>query len=190
MSSGKTVTVTNYGNGASDALVVGLQGGAPSQVQFSNDACSGHHLASGADCTFVVSFAPTTSGQKNAVLQIAATNGGSFQIALSGLALAHPLVVTPPSKDFGSLPIGTTASATFRVSNPATKSAGPLYVGYYWEPWAFALTADSCSGTTLAPGGSCTVAVRYTATDAGPESGGFVVSTPGNASAVVVVSGS
>ncbi len=177
------VSVINDGSATTDAIVTALQGAAASQFRITSNGCSGRHLAAGGSCTLLVAFAPTTSGSKKVTLKIAATNAGSFTMQLSGLALAHPLVVTPPSKDFGNAP----GLANFTVSNPAGKPAGPISVTHYWGP-SYSLT-DNCSGTTLASGGTCTFSVGFSGGAGGRESGLLSVSTPGNAPAIVGLSG-
>jgi outer membrane protein assembly factor BamB len=181
------ITVTNYGSATSAAVAAVLQGTEASQFRITNDGCSGRQLVAAGSCSLLVAFAPTTSGPKNATMRITAPSGGTFAIALSGLALAHPLVVTPPSKNFGNVPNG---SATFTVSNPAGQSAGPVTLTEFWRPSSWSLTADTCSGKTLASSGMCTFMVQYSAGAGGAETGGVFVSTPDNAVATVEVSAS
>jgi hypothetical protein len=80
--------------------------------------------------------------------------------------------VTPAQKDFGSRRVGTSATATFTVTNTATKGVanlaiGPTVIGGT-DAGQFKLVErqDGCSGQTLTPGKSCTFQVSFVPTSA------------------------
>jgi len=85
---------------------------------------------------------------------------------------APTAAVTPAQKDFGSKRVGTKATATFTVTNTATKGVANLAIG----PIAIGGTdavqfkivegQDGCSGQTLTPGKSCTFQVSFVPTSA------------------------
>ena len=69
-------------------------------------------------------------------------------------AARDPLVVTPPSKDFGNAPgVGELHGFEPRAD------PRPMSVTHYWGP-SYSLT-DNCSETTLASGGTCTFSVGF-----------------------------
>jgi hypothetical protein len=85
---------------------------------------------------------------------------------------APTLAVTPPQKDFGSRKVGTKATATFTVTNTATKGVANLVIGATaiggTDAGQFKLLEgqDGCSGQTLTPGKSCTLKVSFVPTSA------------------------
>jgi hypothetical protein len=69
-----TLTVTNVGTGPSKAIAVDnplpLPNMPPGQFSVVSDMCSGKALGVGASCSYAVTFHPTTSGQKVALVMV------------------------------------------------------------------------------------------------------------------------
>ena len=90
-----------------------------------------------------------------------------------GKVVKGPAVgIDPPSLTFGNVAVGTPVTKTVTLTS---KGADPLFVGGtdpLTPPTApsltgpnftqYALGADSCTGVSVAPGGTCTIAVTYT----------------------------
>jgi hypothetical protein len=173
----RTLTVTNSASGAgADDLVLGtatVAGADAARYAIETDSCSGQTVAPGGQCTIGVRFTPGTTGAKTAVLRLADNAPGApQQVALLGTGTQPEIAFDPATFDFGDVAAGDTSAArTFTVTNSATgPTAAPLtFAGgavTTTDP-AFAITADGCSGTVVAPGDSCTVAVRFAPTAGG-----------------------
>jgi hypothetical protein len=86
---------------------------------------------------------------------------------------ANPPMVTfnPSTYDFGAVAVGSTVSKTFTLTNAGGKTTGTVNVTLSDArpdlPTTFSKTADSCTGTKLAPRKSCSVTVRYAPTASG-----------------------
>ena len=70
------------------------------------------------------------------------------------------LAFTPSRHDYGQVTAGQTAAQTFTLASTGGKASRALTVTLS-ESAAFTITADTCSGTSLGPGKSCTVTVRF-----------------------------
>jgi sugar lactone lactonase YvrE len=73
---------------------------------------------------------------------------------------------TNGSYDYGSVAAGQTASQTFSLTNSGRRATGGLTVTLSGSP-AVTITADGCSGRSLGPLKSCTVAVQFAPTASG-----------------------
>ena len=176
-SNGRTLTVTNTGN-------VALAGGTftfntSSRYSRPGGAAGGTctaNLAVGANCTINVVFSPNATGTINGTLTVAytgATVTGS-PVALTGTGVAtraavsitpNPLTITLPA---GANP--RTGTGTVTLTNSATSTSQMTVTGVAVNSpggnvltWFFNVVTgqDTCTGTTLTPGQSCTVGVRF-----------------------------
>ena len=79
----KTVILTNLGNTQLNFTGIGVTGTNAGDF-YQADTC-GASIAAGANCTVTVTFKPTATGTRRAVVSISDDGGGSLQkIALSG----------------------------------------------------------------------------------------------------------
>jgi hypothetical protein len=77
------------------------------------------------------------------------------------------LAISPTSKDYGSVVVGTSGSADFDVTNTGGQAAGaPSATMVGFDATQFAVASTTC-GSTLAPGAHCTVTARFAPTAAG-----------------------
>ena len=127
-------------------------------------------LAGGASCTINVVFTPTAVGAVPATLTITASVGVTGSpVTLTGTGVAPSTVSVTPNPLTITLPTGTASgTATVTLTNtgataPVTVSAVAVSGGSLFT-WFFnaVVGADNCTGTTLAPGATCTVGVRFT----------------------------
>ncbi len=163
-----SMTITNVGTAPTTALGVTRT---MSQFVVRSDTCADQELPPGASCTITASFGPTLPGPQNAALVVRATTGGSVQAVLHGLGNA--LQVQDTSKHgFGMVTIGDTATVIFAARNVSQGAITPVRA---WiandSPW-FSITSDGCTGTTLASGQTCFVAVTFR-----PTAQGFALAT-------------
>ncbi len=167
-SAAQTVTVTNNGN-----LPATLQtASATSDFHLGTTTC-GTTLAVGASCTLAVTFTPTGTGLRTGLLQIP-DNGGTHTVTLSGNGLAGDITVSPTSLQFADTPLNTvSADKSVTILNSGN---GPLQLGAITASGDFA-ESDTCAGTTLAAGKTCTVAVRFFPVASGTRTGTLVIAS-------------
>jgi hypothetical protein len=177
-SNARTLTVTNTGNvtltGGAQAIPAG-----PFTRVAAGTTCAGT-LGVGASCTYNVQFTPTTVGTVTGSVTFTytgATVTGS-PVTLTGTGVAaratvsitpNPLTITLPTGSItgtGTVTLTNTAPTTggsqMTVSSVAV--AGGTVTTYFFNKVA---GADNCTGTTLAPGATCTVGVRFTNSGSG-----------------------
>lgn len=89
--------------------------------------------------------------------------------------------VTSSADDFGSVPVGTTsAPITYTLTNISAMDRGPLTIDFSPDVNPdFAVSADTCTGQTLAPNAACTFDIRFTPSAPGFSQDGFVPTYPG-----------
>jgi outer membrane protein assembly factor BamB len=157
------------------------------------DGCAGKTIAAGTSCTIAGAFAPTDSVHYAGILAADAP-GRHAEAYLAGSGLAR-LTVAPGLKNFGSVRVGTTASATFTVTNISPIPAGPIadaigaaspYFGFDY----FTKTSDNCAGHTLAANASCTLVVNFAPTANTSQVGALTFTAPLAGTATATLSGS
>jgi RHS repeat-associated protein len=178
-SAATTFTVTNTGSLATGAVAAAVNG---AQFELAFNGCAGVVLAPGASCTLKVDYAPTAAGPATGTVQVSASPGGSSSATVTGAGLAPgKLTVSPGDVSFGDVTVGSdSAPRTFTVSNAGGQPTGAVTPSLTGAD--FAIASTTCSGA-LAPGASCSVAVRFSPTTAGAASGGLAVAaSPGGTS--------
>jgi len=182
-----TAPFTMSNTGTSATAIIALAASDP-QFTVVNDLCSGHALAAQAQCTFSVTFAPTSAGPKQATINATQTADGAVLATanLTGtgqdaLKPAH-LTISPPTLDFGTtgvgVPVGpkvftvvndggTATGALTTLKNDSTSSVGGAS--------QFNITGNDCN-KVLAPNATCQVAVTFAPTITRSASAVIVVS--------------
>ncbi len=167
-SSAQTVAVTNNGTAAIALGAASITG----DFFVAAGTCGGT-LAVQASCTLSVDFTPHASGTRTGTLTIHDANG-THAVALTGAAVGAPIVtLAPGGLSFGQVAVGSTSTAqTITVTNGGTDTAtlSPATI-----TGDFASATNTC-GTTLAPGGSCSISVTFTPSVSGNRTG--VLSVP------------
>ncbi len=183
----QTFTITNTGGQASGAITSGLMGTDAAQFVITADGCMTQALAPNATCQITVRFSPSTAGAKSASLNVTASPGGSAIAQLSGMGLSvGEIIITPTSKDFGSVQQGMTGmSQVFMVQNTGQSATGMLTTAVTGaNPIAFPTSTDTCMGQTLAANASCSVTVTFSPNTSGSKIATLTVSgSPGGAAA-------
>ncbi|HEY8038221.1 MAG TPA: choice-of-anchor D domain-containing protein [Polyangiaceae bacterium] len=167
-----TFTVKNTGGVATGTLASTI----PLGSQFlpgNTDSCTNTTLAPNATCLVSARFAPPLNAPTPASTSLTVSDGAATVSApLSGASVQPAvLAISPPVgfNGFGTVIIPNTASAVFTVSNGGGQASGPITMTLAATGSAeYALTADTCTGATLAPAASCTVGVVFTASASGP----------------------
>ncbi|MEI6620673.1 MAG: choice-of-anchor D domain-containing protein [Actinomycetes bacterium] len=183
-------TITNPGSApltfGAGAVTVSATGDNVGQFTKTADTCSGNSVASGsvASCTVTVTFDPSSVGAKSASLHfvdnaaIAAFGPVSPQdLALSGTGVTPGFSPSMAAKNFGDVragPSGPTPSDVITITNSGTSdlvfSTGSIAVTGT-DASRFTITANTCATsaptTSVAPGSTCAVTVRFTPGTAG-----------------------
>jgi hypothetical protein len=162
----KAVTLTNTGNAELDVVHAALVGDAT----FTNPGtgnCGGAHLQPTESCSAQITFLPTTAGTSNATVTFIDDDGsvaGSTQVvALQGNAQLPNIQATPSSVSFPDVALGRITDASHVIvknTGDADLTVSGLRLGGA-APKSFVLGKQTCTGAAIAPGGSCTVNVRF-----------------------------
>jgi hypothetical protein len=108
------------------------------------------------------------------------TNGGGTGASTLTGGSPTALTLQPTLPAFGVVDVGSSVDVTFTVSNTGSSSVSGLLVSNSSGP-AFRIGSDQCSNRLLASSTSCTFAVTFAPTAAGPASGNVTVTSPGAA---------
>jgi hypothetical protein len=162
----QSVVVTNTG---SDTLNV-RQVTVSAPFAIAADGCSSTAIAPGAGCTIQVDFAPIAIGSASGMLSIPDDAPGSPQgVVLTGTGVQPAASLSASSLAFGNQRVGTmSATQSVVVTNSGSDT---LNVGKATVSAPFAIGADGCSNTAVAPGGNCTIQVAFAPSATGPVSG-------------------
>ena len=198
-SSPQTVTISNDGNASLSVTSIQLGGTNPTNFTLAlggSNPCPNltPTIASGNNCTVTVVFNPLSSGAKSATLTISSNDPSSATstVNLSGAGLALPLPkigVAPNPVAFGAITSGISSSMTITVANSGNANLiiGSIASG---DPVSapFSITADGCSGMSVAPAGTCTLTVRFAPNTAGSVSDSFDIPSNDAVTGTVTVS--
>lgn len=177
VSAPQVVMLTNTGNAPLNLSSIAVS--SPSFRIAGGTCSSGMNLAASAQCTVLVSFAPSASGAASGNLTLRHNSGVggtelTSSVALSGLGATNaPAVVLSPSALAFTQMVGTTSAApqTVTVSNQGSAAANLAGVSFQGlQGGEFARTGGSCA-STLAAGASCTITVAFTPAAAGSRTG-------------------
>jgi len=159
----KNVTFTNIGTVPINITSVQVIG------NFSQTNTCGSAVAPGVECTFKVTFTPTSTGGLYGNLAINDTDVGSphmVHLAGTGQAAAY----SPSALTFPGVPVGTSSSPLLvTLTNKGTVFLNVVSIVTYGN---FSQT-NNC-GTGLAIGAKCTVKVTFTPTITGQQTGTLV----------------
>lgn len=188
-SGSQSVTVTNNGGGPVTISSIALSGGGSGDFgQSHNCPLSPSTLASGANCTINVTFAPGAGGPRRATLSVTHDAPGSpNRVTLAGLGAA--VGASSTSLTFLGQQVGTpSAPQTVVLTNHGSAPVSFFDVAVIgFNSGDFAPTGNCpISPATLTGGGTCTVSVVFTPSDTGARSGLLLMSHDGGASPLSV----
>src|SRR5262249_28029535 len=135
---------------------------------FSQTNTCGSAIASKGSCSVDVTFTPTARGTRSGLLQIVTNDAGSPQsIMLSGKGLMPAVLLSVTTLNFITQQVGTTSSSeTVNLSNTGD---GPLTITNVAITGDF--SEDNTCGSSVAPGGTCSFAVKFAPTASGNRTG-------------------
>jgi phospholipase C len=162
----QSFTVENTSNILMNVGSVAVSGANAADFTESDNCVSSSPLKPLASCTVAVNFTPSASGPRTASVSVNDDANNTPQtVNLNGtVSVVH---VSTPGLVFGSQLIGSASTAqSIVVSNTSTTTALPVtsvnFTGL--NPSDF-LESDNCvSAGSIPPGGTCTVAVRFSPT--------------------------
>ncbi len=166
-----TVMLSNRGALPTSVSTVAISG-ANASVFSETDNCAGRSLAAfGGSCAINVKFAPSVAGTDSALLTITDA-AGTQTVGLTGTGVAAPgFSPSVPTISFGNQQ-KTVKSSTMSVMVTNNGSAG-LTISAVAVSGAnagdFAISANSCSGATVAVNATCSVSVTFTPSTTGAE---------------------
>ena len=158
------VVITNEGGTAVNLWQITFLGADAGDFSQSNTSTCGNRSGAGANCMVNVIFTPAAAGSRTASLVISDDGGGSPQaVTLAGMGTSGPVArLSTAGVIFGEQAVGTSSDGEMVVLTNAGDR--PLAVGSITvagaSPRDFAQT-NAC-GASLAPGASCTIAIRFT----------------------------
>lgn len=165
------VTLTNNGS----QLLTFNSIAASTGFTVSNNTCVSP-IAAGANCTFDVSFAPTSAGATNGTLSVTDNAAGSpHSIPLDGTGTQPDITLTPNPLDFGTQLVGTTSgSQTVTLRNSGN---APLTITSITPNGAEFAQSNDCPTTpaTIAVNGTCTFTITFTPSATGGRSGSITI---------------
>jgi hypothetical protein len=176
-SASQAVTVTN-------AVAVAENIGATVTAPFSvlpGTTCTGGLVDPDDTCSVTVGFKPAKTGPAQGQLTIT-VGGARFPVALQGLGVEPGFGVSPATKDYGDVLVGTPASQRFTVENTGD---GPMSITGVSlggdDPQEFATSDDECTGAVLPPHATCTVTASFVPSHTGAQQAllRFVDNVPG-----------
>jgi Abnormal spindle-like microcephaly-assoc'd, ASPM-SPD-2-Hydin/HYDIN/CFA65/VesB-like, Ig-like domain/Cep192 domain 4 len=182
-SASQTVMVSNTGTAAVTISSIAASG---DFAQSNTCPVSPATLASGANCTISVQFAPSTAGIRRGAVTLTDDADLSPQVvSLSGNGVAPIVKLTPSSLSFGNQPVNvTSASMTSSLMNTGT---APLTISSILATGEFAQTNDCpVSPATLAVGAGCTITATFTPASAGARHGAVTFTDDAGASPQVL----
>jgi hypothetical protein len=158
----RTITIKNNGLGPTQPITTtAISGADAASFATSADTCAGATLASGATCTIDVALTPGRTGALAASLDLTDA-GGTHPVALSGTGGESAISVSPAILDFHNQNVSTTSPAELlTLKNTGAVSlnlAGAAISGP--NASEFAIAKNGCS-EAVAPGGTCTVALKF-----------------------------
>ena len=182
----KPVTLTNHSTSALNISNIKVVGGAFSQT----NTC-GSTVAPGANCTFNVTFKPSTATQLpetdafyGALVIYSNDPASPQQLRLSGTG--SPLSYSPKTLTFASQAVGTTSPA--KAVTLTDHGTNALTIASVTTTGDFAAT-NTCSGS-IAAGAKCVVSVKFTPTQTGTRTGSVtLVDSGGDSPQTITLTG-
>lgn len=164
----RTVTIENAGDRELPAPSIEVTSDSPAQqAAFSFESACPTPLAAAQACDVVVAWTPSEAVPHSANLRLVAAPGNTAAVLLLGQALApgslQLAVADAAGPDYGDVPLGTTATRTFVLTNPGNEPSGRITVSS--DDSHFLPSLGDCNQGPpegLVDGSSCTFSVVFT----------------------------
>ena len=157
----RTFTISNPASIATGALNVTSVAN-PGDFSQVSGTCQGTSLPPGGNCTTTWRFTPLAAGSRGTQIRVTGTPGGEVLVPIGGTGSAT-IAASPTGQDFGTITLGqSSGNFTLNISNPGAVTTGTLSANVIGANAAdFPVVSNACAGATLAPGGSCSVQLRF-----------------------------
>ncbi|MGA2844468.1 MAG: choice-of-anchor D domain-containing protein [Candidatus Acidiferrales bacterium] len=158
------VAIINTGDAPLSISSISITGANSDDFSAVNPApCLASPISAGSSCAFEMQFAASVVGVEGAFLSVSDTAPGNPQVlALLGTGAGPLAVPSPPSINFGSVPVGTTPSQTITLRNTGNQTLLITNIAVAGTDIAqFPLSADTCP-SSLSPGVSCGFSITFT----------------------------
>jgi hypothetical protein len=158
-----TFTLTNSGGVMSGVPNFTVTGANMGDFAVDGSGCTAT-LAAPGSCQFKVTFTPSVAMAETATVGIDAPATMPATLVLNGTGNTPPaLQANPDHHNFGNVLQGATSSdETFTITNTGTAMSGALNVSIGGSNGSlFGIGNQTCAGTQLAGGASCTIAVHF-----------------------------
>lgn len=141
-------------------------------------------LSAGKSASFNITFAPLTNQTVQGTIRLLSSGPSSaLAVSVSGTGLTSgSLAANPSTLNFGTVPLGTTATKTQTLTNSGASSVTLASVGSGTPFWVTGLTTPM----TLAPGASVTFYAHFHPQSSGAASGGLTALSSANDYRLVV----
>jgi hypothetical protein len=169
-SSARTLTLHNTGT----ASLTGITIAVTAPFSRAGGSC-GATLGAGGNCSINVVFSPTGTGLANGTATITGSvpvTGSPAGLSGTGVATRAAVSITPNPLTITLATGVSTGTGTVTLTNTAGAGGSNVAVTGVTVPLGGSMTtyffslqgggANHCTGATLAPGGNCTVGVRFT----------------------------
>lgn len=156
------VTMTNTGTSPLDISDISLTGDT-ANFSIRGNTCTRNSIEAGESCSVTVGFIPQS--ERNYAANLVVTDNAinsprSIRLTGRGTRVAVP-VVSPNPLMFGEQEVGTLQQESLAITNRGSQSIQVQSVSMPQNE-DFSLVRESCTGSTLAAGGTCTVTIGFT----------------------------
>ncbi len=173
----QSVKLSNSGTGSLSVSGISLSGTNSKDFSQTNNCTTS--LGAGASCTINVTFTPSATGGRTAVLSVADNASGSPQaLTLSGAipGSSGTVSLTPSSLAFSTLPITLSSVAqTVTLTNSGTAALTLTSIAVTGASATEFIQNNTC-GRSVAAGGNCSIVVLFVPSLFGTQSATLVVS--------------
>ncbi len=171
------VTLTNTSTSTNvNVSSVTFTGTAPTDYAETDNCVSSSPILPGKSCQISVTFTPSVEGNRTATLNVNDDSAGPQTVPILGNG--DPVQVVPSKLSFPTQLVGTSATATLKMTNlrpsKSLQFSGVVFSGANASD--FSETDNCLSAGALPPAGSCTVTVKFTPLAVGSRSGAVTFS--------------
>jgi Abnormal spindle-like microcephaly-assoc'd, ASPM-SPD-2-Hydin len=160
---------------------VSITGPDSNNFALENDGCSAATLSSGESCSAYISFTPSESGLREAQFEIFSTAENSPAVgALSGRGLTQELTVSPSPLNFPTVTVDGNSERQVIVANESEAAVVIYGVNIEGAGSSSFNTNGSNCGTSLNPGQSCNISIRFSPSSEGEQRAFLHVRSEGN----------
>jgi hypothetical protein len=166
----QSVAVYNVGTAPLAISQMQLAGANSSDFVLSDAQSCGSSMSSGGRCSFSVGFTPSVVGTETAEVDIDDNASPAIQVVqLTGVGNGALATITPPSLNFGSVPVGVSNTQTITITNTgnATLTIAASISGTNYGEFIPRGAGGCYPSGGLAAGATCTINIEFLPTAMG-----------------------